>query len=1575
MDKIQELKNALYRSYCDLIYTEEDLNRDLSVARIDLSRYIQDFVDQRNCDLNGLPSGLVGEVLDKKRKFTFRDKVLEGQYRRYVNVAVEENLYKRFSITESKSYKRKYKDREARLLAKSLALSIAQYFLPSQMGPYAGTVGDIATVKLMIERFQNKKYIDVIERQLYTYRTQGYMPALDEKLEVRRVNLSFVALRRREGDNPQLKTRKRLNVWETVSLEEAYSLVRGLSKEAAIKAIIRRYQYPENIAQDVYSRILEKTTAVDILEDNNGRARVTPIVNDGSFHARYFLQYILNDDKKRNKRKIFSLPKTWVMGRDVGLLMGLGFFSKDPEVNQYTRFLERNPFLKKITDEDTDKYIAAIKSFFLPEENKRIRGSKYSQGLYVRNTNRSLFNQKRGGLQYEDYIKYFKDQTAGENIEYALSEKKKRSLIPFFRKTRIVGRGNEIENVRKSLWTRYKHKRKRILTFLNFVAAIPALASLSISFLETRLINIADRAFLGGRLTKAFIGHIEGGTLTDKLMLSFDGVKFSFNAFKLIIKDGAEIAIPALLVGVLSSSIPIALAVGVPFFGLKFFKDFLPLFDAQNPLTVDIIKKIVGGMTQGALSGSEIILKSSIFGLEAGVLSIPLSLLFGASAPLVFVGAFAVAGGYKAISTFVAGRFVPSYLEASKLDASLFDILRYKSQYLGEFGAGGLVTGGLLTLAFGGNPIFILGFTSAGFISGAVADFFKNAIFEESIVHVTPTATLISDAGHIAVGFGAGLGLLGFAFFGLPGAIAFAGTGMAISLATTIIQRRFATITVGKIDPSVLSQISKISPENIRDLVAASSVEGVRDILLKVGLPSDVVERILLDRFLLKDLGGIGESLKSDIVLQGDYTKDLLKRSLESDFFARQTLLGDIAKNFRNFYDIRDLNSLEEIRHLSTGEFATRFGLDQRAADLLRSDPNFIRGLEGNDIFQVRNGIETALRNSLRDKFSLSQADIGKLFKESNDGMLRSLRPINLELRSYLKMSDLLKGGKVFDFIGRGELAKLLNINEADLVEHLRSIYQINIETIKYGDLRDILLRDNINIVSALSERSEFFRALEGTKITMGELFGKYIEFPENLPDLLSMNVSEYMRFVADPTSTLSVSLGWGDLMNRVQGDFLMNPELRGIIGDKIKEMPFSLGKIAEFGRLPFAPDFKIIGHLNLSGIESVGMTGLWTWIGVAILGIPILPAIAITGTVVVGKGLISEFVARYPLSKLDIAASRLTTLTQYKIFAKSLEGSLNIGIIGFIGGTVLFGPVIGALIGGGALGGLMAYKYLVGPEKLIGGVTNFGAVVMKVGNESLNVVMSFSLVDQLFHLKSFIPSLLFQNGILSALGAWATVGFGIAGFAALGGAIITFVVGAAAVAFFPAVLIGAAVVITADVATRILSWLITGTSHGLLFYVGAGLKDVAGFFFGAAGSAFASLGLDIIIGLIFLLSRFDFDIDDFLKTIFIMVFSWSLIAGGVFGSGVFSGSSNNNTSNVATTNNTQASGVSDNIIISPAQGTIFKIDQSSGVVVSDTVYIKTQGGQIVEIGNVNNPYLYSGETVVKDQFIGNSAQ
>ncbi len=1571
MNDIQKLKNNLYKSYCDLIYTKEDLDRDLSVSRIDLSRYVQDFIDQRNCELNGIPSGLVGEVLDKKRNFTFRDKVLEGQYRRYVNVAVEENLYRRFSITSSNSYKRAYKAREARLLAKSLTPSIAQYFLPAQGGRFSGTIGDIDTVKFMVSILQRKKYLDVIERQLYTYRTQGYMPALDERLEVRKVNLSLNALRRREGVGAQIKTRRVLDVWETVSLEEVYSLIRGLSKDEAIKEITRRYQYPIAVAEAVYSRVIEKTTAVDILEDDKGIARITPIVNDGNFHARYFFQYILNDNKKRNNRKIFSIPKTWIMGREVGVLVGLGFFSKNPEVNQYSRFIDKNPFLKRITEYDKEQYYESIRSFFSPTETSRVVGSKYSQGLYVRNTNRFLFNQKRGGLRYEDYSKDFKDQTAGENIEYALNEKKERGLL-FFKKPTTIRQGYEVLDTRSSLWTRYRYKKRRILKILDFIAAIPALISLSVGFIETRLINIADRAFLGGRLTKAFIGHIEGGTLTDKLMLSFDGIRFSFNAFKLIIKDGAEIAVPALLVGILSGSLPVALAVGIPFFGLKFLKDFLPMFDAQNPLTVDIIKKIVGGMTQEALSGSEIMLKSSIFGLEAGALSIPLALLFGASAPLVFMGAFAAATGYRAVSTLFAGRFIPSYLEASKLDASLFDILRYKSQYLGEFGTGGFITGGLLTLAFGGNPAFVLAFTGAGLLSGSVADFFKNAIFEESIVHTTPTATILSDTTHVAVGFGAGLGIIGFAFFGVPGAIVLGGAGAALSVVTTIIQRRVTSITVGKLDPTILSHISRLSPEDIRDLVtASSSIEDMRTILLKAGLSADIVSRFLSSRAFLEDIRDISESIRSNLSLQENYVKDLLKGTLERDLFSRQLLLGDIAKNFRNFYDIRDLNSLEEIRHLSINDFATRFGLDpDTAGRLLRSD-GFIRALDSEDIVQVRNSIESALRGSLRERFSLSQGDIDKLFKESNSGIIKSLRPINLELRSYLKISEYLREGRALDFVGRGELAKLLNVDEVNLAEHLRTVYQINIETVKYSELRDILLRDNINIVSALSERSEFFRVLEGTKLTMGELFGKYVEFPDNLPDLLSMNFSEYLKVISDPTSVFAASWGWEDLLGKAQGDFLASPELKAIIGDKIKELPFSLGKLAEFGR-----NFHL-GHLNFAGIESVGMTGLWTGITVAILGVPILPAIAITGTAVLAKGLISEWVAANPLNKADILAGRLTTIDQYKLFAKSLEGSLNVGIIGFLVGTVIGGPLVGTLIGGGSMIGLMTYKYLRGPEAAIAEATKgFGAVVMKAGNESLNVVMSFSLVDQLFHLKSFIPSLLFQNGILSALGAWATVGFGIAGFAAIGGAIITFVVGAAAVAFFPAVLIGAAVVVTADVATRIFSWLITGTSHGLLFYVGAGLKDVAGFFLGAAGSTLASLGIDIIIGLIFLLSRFDFDIDDFLKTIFIMVFSWSLIAGGVFGSGVFSGSSNNNISNVAVSNNsTPASGISSNMIISPVKGKIFKISQSGSVIVSDTVYIKTENGDIIGVKNVNNPYLYSGETITKGQFIGNLSQ
>ena len=344
-------------------------------------------------------------------------------------------------------------------------------------------------------------------------------------------------------------------------------------------------------------------------------------------------------------------------------------------------------------------------------------------------------------------------------------------------------------------------------------------------------------------------------------------------------------------------------------------------------------------------------------------------------------------------------------------------------------------------------------------------------------------------------------------------------------------------------------------------------------------------------------------------------------------------------------------------------------------------------------------------------------------------------------------------------------------------------------------------------------------------------------------------------------------------------------------------------------------------------------------------------------------------------LSKIDPKAGFLGNIIS-KDTLHSVSGfvsnAITPGLVGYIIGSYFLGPVGGALVGASTGIGWAIFKYIRGDSALFGkSVTEF---MDFMGKNILNPAYLIYFDTQLIS-ANFWDGLFFRHGLLGFIMSGINLAMGVISTVALagvlgtiGGAIITALT---PVLPFLASVPGVAVGFAAVAGTVIgVNWIVSKIfGHGIFYYVGDFAKNVfvtvAGWFGHHITNAigFASIGLDILIGIIALFFKTEFDIDDFLRTIFIMVLSWALFA-SIIGGGTASGGNNNNTSNTLNHNSSAATTSFLN-----TSGKIVNIESSPGNITVDTIFIKTSTG-IVQI-KTTNPYLYKGENVYKGEYLG----
>ncbi|MHB8362068.1 MAG: hypothetical protein ACYDBX_00400 [Patescibacteria group bacterium] len=1577
MDNIELLKQGLYSKFCDKYYTRTDLDRDLMRARIDITND-----DSINTLLKG--GNVSAAVEHVASNPIFKDTVVDGQYKRYLEGVIATNLETMFSRNPSNQYRSKFKNREAMLLARALAPSIALSYLPQQGGPNKGKIMGIDGFKFNFEILYSKKYRDTIESLLYTYYTRGYMPALNAKLDPESVMLppsqipKGVVGRVTKGGGV-------INV----DLRQIALEIRNRPRDNAITYISKKYSLGADEARAVYQNVFERSHGVAIITDDyNNPVTVSPVISDKWFALGFYWQSIWDDkyrdNKRRKGRRPLSIPRSWSMGKEIGMMYGLGAFgARADELRGYS-----SSFLQRVVGDNTYEYLMNLRGTFNKKTLKRVPSTS-GPGLLLKNTSpelegRSLpgrkdvengydynLNEKETGLLknvgVSQRMRWFRRLRMNVALEYNYGDSLYQRIFKF-------GRKGQPRSIKETIWrTRQKRKKVRLLKFIDVLLAIPGIAIMLANAAIGATISAVDTRLLGGKIAGTLLGRASSGSVADRLMLSFEGFKFSFNALKLVFKDGIEAAIPGILIGAFSGVPIIGFGAAIVLFGAKFSTDFLSLFSTQNPAVVDILSKITGTMVDAPLSGTELAVSGAEFvggGFLIG------GILFAITGNPLLFGLVAGAGSVKFMSSLTVGRGM-DIVEASKLDASFSRVLLYRNQYMAEFGGSGLIIGGLLSLITGSPLVF--GLVAGGsLLSGAATDFFKNAILDETTIRSLESASTMSDVIHVVAGFGGGTAIIGGALFGPVGLIGGFALGAVPSTIMAVLRYRMQSIAVGdRVQIDALRNFSVRDLENIRALGDTGGLAAIRGELVKYGftkrgfqlLGGDAeLGRLLVDKvdYLPEFHNGLSYEA---------YVRERLSSAVNYDLAEKQQWLSRHASEFGGGVkevDIREaIDGGPEAFHafLGSSGFDTEMirnieGIVYKGVDPKTIDASSLKTDLKADIDKIR-------YDRFLNDYKLNDSMIGKLYRLAPDRLQSLIRPMNLELRGRLELARVLTHGNAFDFMRPDDLIKYLQGrgvligSEEDLAKFFKDELGIrDIRNVPIGDLKTALINHNYGDISeaVLKSHAPYSDALASSGLPVGSIASNLgidltkLVGANGLPleGIGEMRIDELLRrmdLAAEDSGHISFASVEGARFVGIS-EFARKGVLSSI-GKSLDEITGigSIDKFAALGRL------KVMG-LPISTYKDILSSGMWGFIAVAAVGLPLPIAVGAGLGIMGGRAILG----------------RLATETggYWTNVSKLVGDNLNPGLIGFTVGSLIFGPVAGVAIGVGTATLWGVLKSATGKIPFVDNVTGFGTTIMHVGGEVFKVGMSFSLVDQLYHLDSFVPSLLFQNGLMAAINAWSTAIFGTLGFVAAGWAVVAGMaaLGILAPIAVPIIVIGAVAVGGIDFFVHFF------TGHGVLYWIGRGVGDIIGHFFGSSiAGAIASLGFDMLVGLILLFSRFDFDLDNFLKTIFIMVFSWSLIGGGVFGSGVFSGSSNNNTSNVATNNSAPANGVASNIIISPAQGTIFKIDQSSGVVVSDTVYIKTQSGQVFGVKNVNNPYLYSGETITKGQFIGNVAQ
>ena len=1487
--------NGLEKLYCDAdYYTREDLVKLLRTRKIDLSGYDN------------------AESVIEDRALGFNKTVSEDQYRKFVTLQIATNIKERFSQNKSITYRNKYLNNEADLLSKAIAPFVASSYIPSGNKPATGANGLIINLKS-----RGKMVETAIDYCLSVYHTHGFMPQLDASLNP--VGVIMPSGFSRNTKDPIMHGKVEIErggeVKTEATLQELHKLlkagvgerihgsaragVRNLTRNQKINTLKNKYKISQEEAEKVLDRFEQAHRYIRLIrkdDENGGSSYEKPLfARHGTYPRKYLWQYIVNDTRAKRRGSVFDIPHTWRMASRIGFTSAISWMGKDSSGRSYRDVSAyKNTIYETIFNHKKIEYMGHLNSFVRPGE---LRNLPLVGRMAIPNRKWAGTN-KTNPLLYSDFIDSgvfieANEKNIPDKLENLRTEVRKENRGWNFGLKRFQRAVNsrKIEAYRQPI---KKKKKARGLNFLDFILAVPALIVDAITFMATDValgaIKVLDKAGIlseEGFYRTILSGNVEAG-LWDKMMLSWDGLKFSLSGLKLIFKDSLEAAIPGAFIAVISGSPVLGGVVAGVMFVPKFFGDFLGMFSMSGPAG-DIVTKVVSDFGASSLSGGEIAMKSAFSGVYIGVPLFVLSTFFGVplSTAALVTG---VVVGARATDLFLTEKLIPRFTDASALDASTLTELRFTSKYLFNFGGPSAVLAGIGVAT--GNPFFLIA-GGAGFVSSATIDFFRNALFESTTIKSLDGGL---EVVHGPVAFAIGPAIIGGAIGGPVGAVIGAAVGGVTGFGLNFMKHSLSSIAV---DPR-----SAIFEDNLGKALEAQQ----KLIDFK---PGDLG----LDRRFLRDFGTNRSDINNALNRLGDRSftiEDLeswgLKDSdIERLFTGRTSFSG-------NVLGVKNINL----------EFAASKG-----------EAEMLRGMYLKDFVN---------EDKLVSVITARDGAIPKVGGESS--------------RVYLE--------KNFDGYGKFKLDQFGDkFKELDLKDYFEgSRFAVNLEHVNNLFLSDILDEDKLTELLA--------------KINSGGIM------PNGLETVLSERGIEIGSIDVETLKGMQLSeLGRAGLLTK---DFVSAEEFTGTalkfdeVGIKaLQAAPWSIAKIAAIMRSDIRLPIPGVSHAAFADISPAINAGVVSGIALSLVVSP-LPAALIGGGVAISK-LILTSLAKDPNVSSIVQG---TVGLEGRELIGAFSHSLGLGVVTFVVATLLGQSALTAgLISGGVTLAYTGVRYIL--RETFPNIAKVGGAAEKMGvfgkflTDTLHIpdwavhlfsmkgmfdaAMVIQLDDQLLNPVKFITSL--TAGGLTGVWSLVTLGFGIAGGFGLAGILFS-VLGVTGAGFLLTAGVGLGIVV-GGLAVDFLVKAFTGFDIGQ--WVIRGVSNLFSSIFGHAAGAF-SWGLDIVVTMLLLIFRTEFDVDEFLRIIVTAVFGIAIFM-EIFGSGNASGSSNSNTSNVLNSNHNAQAGTT-GYLISPYSGKIVNI-VSGGKVLADTVYIKKSNGENVVVSNVYNPYLYVGENIYKGSFIGNS--
>ncbi len=1280
---------------------------------------------------------------------------------------------------------------------------------------------------------------------------------------------------------------------------------------------------------------------IAILEDAKGEAYMPPPMDDGKFKRQELFNFILSNKKGRYKRKssIFSMPSSWK-----AISEWEKYFVATRDRNLWSAGIARtkNPALRSIIDQNTRDYLGTINTLASPK-NQGLTRDKYSPtATGLRHTNRLLYPEKSkkfsfstlGALDFKQWEDKFGEVFTTTN---------KRVLKINFKPFQIgLQKGKDKKNPNLVTRRDKKVKKRNLLKFIDFIEALPAaVVFVGRYFVDKALLYVAKNVG-DGEFAYSILRNVSGG-LTEKVFISIDSFKFALGVGKLILKDGVEALIPGLITGIILSNPLLGAVVGGAYFTSKFLVDFTSFFSEQNPLTANLIERINSSMIERSLSTTEVVFKSTTFGFSTGILGAGIAAFLGiANAPLIFAGIFIGTSAIKAIDYLVVGRLAGSYEELSAIGASEFRISLFKSEYLFQFGG----VSGIVSLFFISNPFIGLVVFGAGLITGSVADFIKASLFEDSVLHSISDISLY-DALHTGLGFAGGGALIGVGLVGGPlGLLVGVVTG-GMSLAINIYEKRASSFIV-KEDPKLepLKDIKDLRLKNVpfnewKNLGKVS----LKEELVKLGIPAEEIDRMDLVKYLE------GDKIKPDIA----HVQKMFDEYRRADFYSRQDLLyryDPLAPRtiFANVNEVDISKNLEE--NLKNLKDISGRSLDSGLVDTLSKDTN-VGALWDKAIHGDASGfIDKVAREHIIKTSGLQEEDLKKIEKSkiNLDNSRLRIKTVNTQIDAMRRTADIIKDPRAIRFIDEGAAKKIISkeiiSNRFSVVTDtsVKDFFKgrgINIEEMKYSDFVEAAKKIGFSDqeIVDMAKNSDYIKNLsltdispdkifEGITLTPGTRFVDSLDLLKD-PNIISSSIpklelgKEAFRTIQESglgsVGKVAASMRSTSLITKLSTEDLMKAFNSGLFGGTLLSVAFGATTLPAFAAVTLGyTSFK----WGLSYLENIDP-----------------------------KFLI-----------IDTALGKVGVGTATKFLGESMNPAILLAVVS----GYFLGPVAGIAIG--ATGGIgWAIFKRVSEKSFI--ADTFGKAGEFLGSKVMEPFFILQL-DTSITSPSFWEALLGEKGGMAFLNSAMTSIFGgmaISSIALSVGSSVVAAVSIAGLSFalpeIAVTLLGAGIVVVGGVIlNQVVNWIF---GHGIMYYIGdffkSAINTVWSWFSKAAVPA--SLGLDIFIGIILLFFKTEFDIDDFLKTIFIMVIGWSL-AGSLIGANTASGATNNNTSSTVSTSTPATVALN----TSPYTGKILNIDTTNPV--SMIVTLKT-GSNTVQFSS-NNPSLYTGETLYKGEYLGN---